>query len=301
MTTKIKISIGLLAVLAVVFVFSFFESFRGIQLANISNPVSSIAPVDPNQDTDHDGLTDSQESYWGTDYTNPDSDGDGYLDGEEVASGHDPMIPGPNDLLLNNNLTSKAANLLIGGLAEGSLQPDSKNYGSSLSDLTDSLLSDGIKDLAPSNPPQITIVDSSKESQQQYVDYSTKTWKSFMDLFVDEIKNMGNKIEATNNGGFVNEEYISYFKSKRDEFQKIADSLAQAKVPTEWKDAHVSFYQLISEMIIINKALSEANDDTIKAAIAFSFLSKVSDNIPQAIKAYADKVQTEGLVFNFPK
>ena len=62
------------------------------------------------QDADKDGLTNREESTWNTDFENPDSDGDGFLDGEEVASGHDPLKPGPDDALLlgsDVNVTDK--------------------------------------------------------------------------------------------------------------------------------------------------------------------------------------------------
>lgn len=45
------------------------------------------------EDTDGDGLTDTQEVDFGTDPENPDSDGDGLLDGDEVQRGSDPTNP----------------------------------------------------------------------------------------------------------------------------------------------------------------------------------------------------------------
>jgi|AntRauTorckE6833_2_1112554.scaffolds.fasta_scaffold08687_2 hypothetical protein len=48
-------------------------------------------------DTDGDGLSDWEESLWGTDINNPDSDGDGTSDGDEVAQNRDPLTPGPDD------------------------------------------------------------------------------------------------------------------------------------------------------------------------------------------------------------
>ena len=51
-------------------------------------------PTNPDQDFDHDGLTNAQEQLYGTDPQNPDSDNDGYLDGEEVANGYNPLGPG---------------------------------------------------------------------------------------------------------------------------------------------------------------------------------------------------------------
>ena len=46
--------------------------------------------VDPNVDTDGDGLTDVEETELGTDPNNEDSDGDGTSDGDEVDLGLDP-------------------------------------------------------------------------------------------------------------------------------------------------------------------------------------------------------------------
>lgn len=51
-------------------------------------------PIDPNLDSDNDGLTDIDEiEIYGTDPFNPDTDGDTWLDGEEVAAGTDPLDP----------------------------------------------------------------------------------------------------------------------------------------------------------------------------------------------------------------
>ncbi|WKZ29481.1 MAG: hypothetical protein QY323_01985 [Patescibacteria group bacterium] len=46
-------------------------------------------------DTDHDGLVDAQEAFYGADAWNPDTDGDGYADGLEVEKGMNPVGPGP--------------------------------------------------------------------------------------------------------------------------------------------------------------------------------------------------------------
>ena len=49
-------------------------------------------------DDDKDGLSNWEESIYGTNISNPDTDGDSYLDGEEILSGHDPLKKGPNDI-----------------------------------------------------------------------------------------------------------------------------------------------------------------------------------------------------------
>lgn len=52
------------------------------------------------QDSDQDGLSDSEEISYGTNPNKADSDGDGYSDGAEVKSGYNPRKPSPGDKLL---------------------------------------------------------------------------------------------------------------------------------------------------------------------------------------------------------
>ncbi len=65
------------------------------------NPAQEGQPniVNPSSDDDADGLTNAEESIWGTDPKNADTDGDSYQDGAEVTAEHNPNVPGPNDKL----------------------------------------------------------------------------------------------------------------------------------------------------------------------------------------------------------
>lgn len=296
MQNKIKLFFVFLAVIAIVSVFSFFDVLGGVQSALLHDAIEPLAVI--TTDADQDGLSDSDESYWNTDFQNPDSDEDGFIDGEEVASGHDPIEPGPDDLILNLNLINKAANLAVAGLVEGSLQPDSPEYLQSLSDLSFTIIDDGLRSLTPSDPSHITIVDSSKSNQQQYVYASEKIWEAFLETFGKEIKDMGNKLELTNDGGFENKEYVSYFKSKSVEFQNIADQLTEIEVPQNWKNDHVNFYRTVSQMAIFNRAFADANNDSIKAAMALGLLSQIAKDLPQLVGNYANRIKLEGLIGN---
>lgn len=51
-------------------------------------------------DSDQDGLSDTEETTYGTDPQKADSDGDGYSDGAEVQSGYDPTKPSPGDKII---------------------------------------------------------------------------------------------------------------------------------------------------------------------------------------------------------
>ena len=126
--------------------------------------------------------------------------------------------------------------------------------------------------------------------------YVTETiWELFLKSFMEEMKNLEPKLELTNNGGFNNDEFIIYFSLKSKEFQDIANQLTKINVPQNWKDEHVNFYRLISKLLISNKALAEANEDTIKATLAFSLLGNAADEFAPLIKRYTDKIALENL------
>lgn len=52
----------------------------------ITEKINTAAPID----TDRDGLSNDQETQYGTDPNNSDTDGDGYFDGAEVQGGYNP-------------------------------------------------------------------------------------------------------------------------------------------------------------------------------------------------------------------
>jgi hypothetical protein len=70
----------------------------GQQRVNVPEAGQAGLPVQasPNADvdSDHDGLPDVLEAFYGTDPLNPDTDGDGVNDGEEVKAGCNPNGPG---------------------------------------------------------------------------------------------------------------------------------------------------------------------------------------------------------------
>lgn len=77
-------------------------------------PATPEPTVDPNVDTDGDGLTDAEEAELGTDPNNPDTDEDGISDGDEVnVWGTDPLNPDTDgDLLYDGGELIYGTNLL---------------------------------------------------------------------------------------------------------------------------------------------------------------------------------------------
>jgi len=56
-----------------------------------SGTVSGANRPSPTEDSDGDGLSDYEESFYGTSVTSKDTDGDGYDDKTEISNGHDPL------------------------------------------------------------------------------------------------------------------------------------------------------------------------------------------------------------------
>ena len=68
------------------------------------------APITQGLDTDSDGLTDIEESLYGTDFRNPDTDADSFLDGNEVFHRYDPIGYAPSTLLDTGSVEIYEAN-----------------------------------------------------------------------------------------------------------------------------------------------------------------------------------------------
>jgi hypothetical protein len=68
---------------------------RAAASAETPTPAATPTPdlTSPNADPDHDGLTNAQETQYGTDPQKADTDGDGIQDGREVTLGTDPKNP----------------------------------------------------------------------------------------------------------------------------------------------------------------------------------------------------------------
>lgn len=93
-------------------------------------------------DADQDGLTDEEESVYGTDPNNSDTDGDGYSDGTEVSSGYDPLKPAPGDKLVKDEEVEESENGLNVELGEG----ESVNMTQELSEKILAMISSGEED-----------------------------------------------------------------------------------------------------------------------------------------------------------
>lgn len=293
---KIKILFTLLAFGATLSVFSltdYFHQGRASIFQNLAGNLSFKVDTDP----DKDGLSNIDETYWGTDFQNPDSDEDGFLDGEEVASGHDPMVPGPNDLIADRNLTKRLSDLAAAGLVEGSLKPGSKNYNQSLNDLTSSILDETMLSLTPKvDVSRIIIVDSTKESRELYA----KEIQTILEQFFKTLREQTDGLKGASAGAFIakdaNSEPDPIFLSASTNFKRLYGQAILISVPKNWKDNHLSLLNILDQLAQTNQVIAFRARDPIKGAAALNLWAKSYDGITSLLKTFADQLIQDGLI-----
>ena len=279
MPNKIKIFLGFLALIALFSVYSVFNSLSGK-----SAPFSAIGIEKPlpglDIDADHDGPSNRDESYWNTDFENPDTDGDGFLDGEEVASGHDPLKPGPDDLLdTSKNITAKVSNLIIGGLYTKDLKPGINNqkYDQAVSDLSLSVIDD-FYSTQVSADTSLNLIDSSTEDQAQYL-------KNVSLVIKENLLDFPKKLDTSK--GLV--EQSSFFLDKANQYDASYKNLSSMPVPKNWESVHKTALDILNRLSINYTFMGSFAGDPLKSIVA---MNEVQQNIQPEIKSLLREVQS---------
>lgn len=275
MTAKIKLIFGALGLVALVSVLSLYGKLRSGSSLDVS-PSRNKMDMSLETDADHDGLSDAEESIWGTDFQNPDSDGDGFKDGEEVLSGHDPMKKGPDDLIDAGNITNALSGLALAGLVEGSLKPSSSDYAKSLNSIADSL-ANSIR-FGTSAPRVIKTIPDSREGYSSYLRDLSPIFKDLLTTFADELDSMPKHLEISEKLGLSEPSLVAYYREKTKSFKDIIKSLEALQVPKSWKEIHIALIDMASGLSSASDSISTGTKDPIRAYAAFSYTSnKYSD------------------------
>ena len=280
MTQKIRIFIGFLGLMALVSVFTFFNSFENSS-SGFLKPLSGSVLEAVDQDADKDGLTNREESYWNTDFQNPDTDGDGFLDGEEVASGHDPMVSGPNDQLNNSkNITAGLTELIAAGIYAQDLKPgvDNKKYDQAVNDLSLAVLDDFYRTQTDSKKIPLDIVGSSKESQKKYLEILAKSIK-------ENILDFPEKINANQ----TPDQQPEFFLNKSRQYRKSYEDLAKIPVPKNWEAVHRTILSILNRLAVNYIFIGSYEADPIKGFLA---INEVQQNIEPEIKLLLQEIQS---------
>lgn len=286
MPNKIKIFFGFLALIALFSVYSVFNSLNGRPAPFAAIGLQTPLP-NPDIDADHDGLTNKEESYWNTDFQNPDTDGDGFLDGEEVASGHDPLKPGPDDLLAKfPNLTEKIQKLVVGGLYSKDLKPDNKNFDSSIGNISAVIVDDFYQSLLFPRP-QLVLTDNSKESQEFYLRTALQILKQ---LLLAPHDNIGPKATG--------EQYIVLLSGLTSNFKNIYQELAQMSVPKNWQKIHYKLLEIINRSMVDYESLGSYQSDPYRASIALEDIKNVDNDTKNLLKQVNENITKNNLTID---
>ena len=264
MTSKIKFFFLCLVLITAFSVYSFFSSQSlGSLEAGIR---TTILPAGTIQDTDNDGLNDTDESVWNTDFQKADTDGDGFLDGEEVASGHDPLIPGPGDSIINKNLTEQASNLLLGGFLSNDLQPAESNAEQS------NAFNVGIQEIAlgvihdyyQASIETPALKGDPNVDESEYLDRLAQV---IQDTLINPTVSIPNSQNI--------EEYLSFFTQQTTQLKRAHDAVLAIPPPPAWVSIHSRVLAVLKDMQSDYQSIGQLKTDPVRAAIAVHDLQVV--------------------------
>ena len=295
MPNKIKIVLTLVAIVAVFSVYKLAQYVHAIANGNSTYQEGSPLP-NPDDDPDHDGLDNQQEVIWGSDPFNPDSDGDGFKDGEEVNSGHNPLIPGPNDLINRDNLTQEFSNLTAAGIYSGDLNPDSQNYTQALADITSAVADSG--KYAFSQKPvstDLNIISGGSKNNLRYLQDLSPILNRFEILLKEQYENLIPNLNIIGEKGFSDPSIKNFYSQQATAQNSLFQQMTKIPIPTDFKDAHEHFLSIIQRIQDISNTISKGESDPIKASMALNALSDMYQNYETLLSEYQNVVKSKGL------
>ncbi len=285
--------------MAFIAVFLVFVAFNYLKIDLDLKPSQQKSDISfaLDDDWDNDGLTNRKESFWGTDPNNSDTDGDGYLDGEEIASGHDPLIPSPDDLLSAKiNLTEKMSSLALSGLYEGSLKPGNPEYNNSVDQLVSAIISDAIKSSpVDTSDINLTITDSGRSSQEDYIRNVSKIIENIVKTFASQMKNFENTLNTIGNYGFNDSGLIKDSENASSQYNSTFKELHRILVPNNWEHSHLDLMKFTRSLSETSQIIAQGKDDPIKAVAALNQLFSLWTDLPGLMEVFTNKISNENL------
>lgn len=285
MEKHIKLVIGFIAIISLAAGGYFLTTVKTFTKTNLAfQDTSASSATDPQNDADHDGLTNTEESYWNTDFQNPDSDGDGFKDGEEVASGHDPTVAGPNDILETGNaknVTQKISSLILSGLYEGSLKSDNQNYDASSQQLADAVVEQAnINETLTGQPKALKLLEVSSANQTQYAQKISPVLKSIAanltQSYLDVLSNLGNS------------KMDDLITAQEDIIQQDINTLQNLSVPKNWGTPHAELILLLQQIVKDYSLLKNVINDPYQGiAITGKLTNIFYTTLPAILKTYS--------------
>lgn len=270
------------------------ESFTGI-----NDPV-------PCGDIDQDGLCNDEEPIYRTDPLNKDTDGDGFLDGEEIASGRDPIKPGPDDLLPTQNsqslnITDKVSDLITGAFYAGDLDPHANPeiYNKSLTDISYEIIINNSAVLDPKNIPinKINNSSNSKEVQEKYLNtIVTIIENDLWGQLINEPRVLAMKFVNFNTEDQKNiANSKRYFNDKANHYMEVLQKVDALAVPPSWFNIHQSILTGLQTLVINHQALSQTNNDPLKSIAAVDNLMNLYQEVQPLVVSIVQNIKKNDL------
>jgi hypothetical protein len=286
MSARIKFFLGILGIVALFSVVQLYGSLRRPGNVQVSfQPQTALA--NPDDDIDHDGLTNAEESYWNTDFQNADTDADGFKDGEEVASGHNPAIKGPKDFLndaRNINLTEKAASLVAAGVSAQDLKPTSPKYQQALSAVSMATLQDFYNSQPEMPVAPVTIGDGQK-NQEEYLATLAKVIMSDLFTFPSSIPS-----------GDLPTQQRQFALLRSQQFKQAYASVLAIHPPKDWAQIHQQVTDLLNRLSANYYSMGNFDKDPLRAQLALSEITTANNQeVKDLLKNITSKIAEKGL------
>ena len=238
------------------------------------------------QDQDSDGLADWEETFWGTDPTNPDTDGNGVPDGVQIGEQkkNDNLNLDSANLNETEKLSQEVAKTTLALGQAGAVTEDGANI------ISEKILNQ-IKAI-PQGGTQYTLKDLKKRGSASATNIVAYT---------NEITAVADKVQLGNDtslfivGKAIQDKDPSLLKNL-DPIIKMYDDATKntlrVAVPNGFEDAHLSLLNAYARMRDDTIALKSVIDDPAKAMSILMNTTERYTIIEEAYKKMADQFRT---------
>jgi hypothetical protein len=291
-------------VLVIVAIGAGFLAYKGVKYVHVlanqgyfqeGTPLPGDDTNCPTCDPDHDGLNNQQEIIWQTDPFNADTDGDGFKDGEEVNSGHNPLVPGPDDLINDNNLTSQLSDLTVAGIYEGAINPASDSYSQTLGDIASSVADNATYIFNKTvSADSLNTVGGSQEANVTYLKTLGPMLQQFGTALSDDFSKIKDNLNTIGSAGFSNQIKAS-FAQQSTTYADVYASGQTMSVPKPFANSHADFLSMTQQMQTITDALAHGDQDPVKASFALDSLGGMYDKYSTYLQDLSNIISAQHL------